>query len=109
MAINAARTSLTVSSFLFLNLRILAVSFMQCHDAGYAVSSILAKRFHTGRTAPERFAPIDLVTCECSDATHTVKVGYVSEKTTRNQLTYPPYEFLRGNDYLAGLTILHSV
>jgi len=40
-AINAARTFLTVSSFLPLNFRILAVSFMACHHAGCAVSITL--------------------------------------------------------------------
>jgi hypothetical protein len=41
---SAARTSSTVSS-LFLNLRILAVSFMKCHSAGCAVSLTLCA-FH---------------------------------------------------------------
>ena len=41
MAISAARTSSTVSSFLFLNFRILAVSFMACHGVGCAVSLTL--------------------------------------------------------------------
>jgi hypothetical protein len=43
MAISAARTSSTISSFLPLNFMILAVSFMACHGAGCAVSVTLCE------------------------------------------------------------------